>query len=468
MLSGFVAGALAGGALSYSVFHAFTWPLDDAVMLTLIRWSFILWALALGCIYAGGLAAYRLLRNASPLHNAAVFASLYLLLETALQFVTGHYYIGALAYSVDYLPLSMNLASLGGDALVSFLIAFTSALIGECIALPRARLPRVAAQGALLAAGIGAICIINTLYLQPRGAVRHVQVASIQDGARGESAFAHDYDGMLSFPALSKQLRNVAQNGSDLIIYPLAVANEVVYTGAAPANGYGNLKFVPRAALQSWMQANAPTSSTLVTWDITYSGGHYLQNYDFWRGGTLAAVYSKRDLYAFTEYTPTFAHFGFGPTPAPISPGNTGGVTPIDGLFVSDLQCSEIHLASLARSDAQEADLFLNIGLEWIFPGDLGEQYSLEAAQYRAAENNIPGIRATIEGPSALIDARGKIVASLPFNEQSVLHGTLDIPESHQRTLYSFAGSYPLYAGVAVLLAAAVYRRKVRSPGTRG
>ena len=472
LTAGAVAGGIAAFSMSYYVFHDFAWPPDSPTVLTFIRWSPILWAL-LGAIAGGfGLVLYRTLRSPSLLQNAALGASIYALLEQSMQLVTGHYYLWALAYSAAFLPASFLLASLGGELLVSFSVAFIGALLGELMAAERPGRMRALWQTLALFAGVAILCTADAYYLYGSGAsAQNLRVAAIQTGSRDAVAFAHDYDGTLSFPALASKLGDTAAQGSNLIVYPLAVVNEVLYTDAPPVQGYGQLKFLPRSALESWMRANAPASSTVVTWDITYQGGEYLQNYDFWSAGGLASSYSKRRPYAFTEYTPSFAHLGFGPTPAPISAGQNDGLTTLQsGITLADLQCSEVHLPSLASEGGKRAQLFLAIGLEWIFPADMGEEYSLEAAQYRAAENNIPAVRATAEGPSALIDAHGKIIERLDFNETGVLAGMLAISQSHRSTLYAYLGDYPLYAGIAALflLAGIRLRKKFRFPGTRG
>jgi apolipoprotein N-acyltransferase len=122
----------------------------------------------------------------------------------------------------------------------------------------------------------------------------------------------------------------------------------------------------------------------------------------------------------------------------------------------------------MARQTSPQAQLLLAIGLEWILPADLGENYSLEATRYRAAENNLPAVRATLEGPSALIDPRGAVVERLGFDQEGVLRGTLRVPLSHRPTLYALAGDYPLLVALAILYAAALLQKRSRaiSPDT--
>jgi apolipoprotein N-acyltransferase len=469
-LAGCVAGAMGIGFISRAIFGDFAWPADAPLVLEFIHWSFIVWAIALGCAGGAGLLAYRWLRTPFPFLNAALFAGMYIALESALQFITGHYYLGALAYTVTFLRAPFALAPLGGELLVSFVVAFISALLGEIAALKRKERTRALLWAGAACIGAAAICLADAYYLYPSGALaQEIRVAAIQAGSRNAFVYANDYGGALSFPALAETVNDIARSGSDLIIYPSAVVNDVVYTGAPPAVGYEGLRFLPRAVFESWMADNMPASSTVVTWDIAYSAGAYQQDYNFWSGGALSGIYSKRRPYAFTEYTPSFAHFGFGPTPAPITAGTGTGLTTLaNGLIVENLQCSEIHLASMARQTSPQAQLLLAIGLEWILPADLGENYSLEATRYRAAENNLPAVRATLEGPSALIDPRGAVVERLGFDQEGVLRGTLRVPLSHRPTLYALAGDYPLLVALAILYAAALLQKRSRaiSPDT--
>ncbi|HVV15218.1 MAG TPA: nitrilase-related carbon-nitrogen hydrolase [Candidatus Paceibacterota bacterium] len=469
-VAGFIAGALPGASLSAFIFTGFAWPSDAPFVLELIHCSPVLWALLFGCVGGGCIVLYRAFRFDSILLNAALFAGAYVTLESALQWVTGHYYLGALAYTTGFLPASFAGAALGGEALVSFTVALAGALAGELLAAPRGQRRRALALAAYLALAAWLLCFAHERYLGGAPAPREMRVAVVQAGPRDALPFANVYQDRLTFPALAAALREAGAQGNELVVYPAAVANEVAYEGAPPADGYGELRFFPRRALDDWMRENAPASSTVVTWDLAYRGGEYFQTYHFWHSGTLAAAYDKRNLFAFTEYAPAYASFGFGPTPAPLSAGTGSGVVELEsGVVAASLQCSEIHLAGLARRDAKGAGFFLNMGFEWILPEDAGEAYSLTAARYRAAENNIPAVRASIEGPSALIDARGAVVKSLGFRQQGLLQGTLEIPEARRATLYSLAGSYPLYAAIAALFLAAYARKKnIRFPGTRG
>jgi apolipoprotein N-acyltransferase len=472
LIGGFLAGGIALGVESYFIFHAFAWPSTSSeAFLRFLHWSPVLWSALTGLLFGGGLLLYRRIRSNNALMNAGVLASLYLGFESAVQFVTGHYYLGSFSFDAANIPGAFALASLGGEAFVSFCVAFVGAYMGEWFAAPSSARSRSLARFALLAGCVAGAAFAHEAWLSHAGPADELRVAAVQTGPRAQASFARLYNGEITFNQLSAALSDAARGGADLILYPFAVINGALYAGTLPSQSYGSLAFAPQASVDEWMREHAPASSTVVTWDISYENGRYYQNYDFWSGGSRAAQYRKRFPYAFAEYTPAFGHFGFGPAPAPITPGDKPGIVTLpSGLAASNLQCSEIHLASVARGDARAAQFFLNIGFEWILPGSWGEEYSLAAARYRAAENNIPAVRSSIDGPSALIDRRGNIVAKISADEENTLIGTLSVPKAHRPTLYSVFGQMPLYIGICALLTYARFRalRRSKSPDIPG
>ena len=116
--------------------------------------------------------------------------------------------------------------------------------------------------------------------------------------------------------------------------------------------------------------------------------------------------------------------------------------------------CSEIHRQSLAREEAPRVDLILSSGSEALFKDDVASNFSLKAAQYRAAENNIPLIRANILGPSAIIAPDGSLIARTYSGSAEILEGAIRIQDRHT-TPFSAAGNAPLVIGLAMIFAVA-------------
>lgn len=179
--------------------------------------------------------------------------------------------------------------------------------------------------------------------------------------------------------------------------------------------------------------------------------------------GGIADVYDKHRLVPFGEYIPGGAAAyalglrglaerldgGYGPGPGPrvmALGAGLGDVFPMicyEAIFARDLQRT-------ARPD-----WMLQITNDAWFGAFSGPYQHLALARLRAAEQGLPLLRSANTGVSAVIDARGRIVAMLPLNVPGALDAPL--PVALPPTLYARSGDIPilffvLLATVAVLL----------------
>jgi apolipoprotein N-acyltransferase len=93
--------------------------------------------------------------------------------------------------------------------------------------------------------------------------------------------------------------------------------------------------------------------------------------------------------------------------------------------------------------------------------GRWGPPQHLAQARLRAAEEGVPVIRSTPTGISAVIDAHGRIVKSLPWHSAGVIDATL--PPATAPTLFARVGNIiPLLLSFALLLCAIVLGRTRR------
>ncbi|MGA7266751.1 MAG: nitrilase-related carbon-nitrogen hydrolase, partial [Aestuariivirga sp.] len=69
-------------------------------------------------------------------------------------------------------------------------------------------------------------------------------------------------------------------------------------------------------------------------------------------------------------------------------------------------------------------------------------------ARMRAIEQGLPILRAANTGISAVIDARGRLVATLPLDQQGVIDAR--IPSAGEPTIYALLGDFVLMALVLV------------------
>jgi apolipoprotein N-acyltransferase len=171
--------------------------------------------------------------------------------------------------------------------------------------------------------------------------------------------------------------------------------------------------------------------------------------------------YSKRHLVPFGEFIP----FGFrwfvdlmnipigdqrsGPAYQP--PMQLAGQRLAVNICFEDLFGEEIIAAW--RDPALEPTLLLNLSnLAW-FDDSIALPQHLQISRMRALETGRPLLRATNTGATAIIDARGRVVAQLPYSKSVSLHG--QVFGFSGRTPYIRFGDTPALVLALALLAAA-------------
>lgn len=173
-------------------------------------------------------------------------------------------------------------------------------------------------------------------------------------------------------------------------------------------------------------------------------------------GGTVASVYDKHHLVPFGEYVPfgdLLSRWGFhglaanagqgfssGPGPQVIGMGPLGRALPLicyEGVFARDL-----------RAAPERADFMLLITNDAWFGEASGPYQHLAQARLRSAEMGLPMIRVANTGVSAMIDASGRVTASIPLGEAGWRDAPL--PPPLPPTLYARIGDAP--AGIAFLV----------------
>jgi Apolipoprotein N-acyltransferase len=90
----------------------------------------------------------------------------------------------------------------------------------------------------------------------------------------------------------------------------------------------------------------------------------------------------------------------------------------------------EIAYAGIARQQSRNANAILTVSNDTWFGHSIGPNQHHEIAQIRARELAKPVIRATNDGLSTLINARGDITHQLPRFERGVLMGTITPSET--------------------------------------
>jgi apolipoprotein N-acyltransferase len=127
--------------------------------------------------------------------------------------------------------------------------------------------------------------------------------------------------------------------------------------------------------------------------------------------------------------------------------------------------CYEIIFSGEVIDPAHRPDFLFNPSNDAWF-GAWGPPQHLAQARLRAAEEGVPVIRSTPTGISAVIDARGNLVASLPWRTAGAIDA--DLPPPGTATLFSRVGNLIPLSLAFLLLVLAVgmdargrYRRHI-------
>ena len=108
------------------------------------------------------------------------------------------------------------------------------------------------------------------------------------------------------------------------------------------------------------------------------------------------------------------------------------------------------------RRSAREADVLVTISNDAWFGKSTGPLQHVQMARMRARENGRWVLRATNNGVTAIIDARGKVRAELPQFETGVLEGRFTVMSG--TTPFGRYGHLPLLIGLALILAGTLAR----------
>ena len=186
------------------------------------------------------------------------------------------------------------------------------------------------------------------------------------------------------------------------------------------------------------------------------------------REGAVSAVYDKHHLVPFGEYVPfgdVLYDFGISAFAAKAGMGYTAG----HGAAVLDLGnagkvlpliCYEAVFPQDLRAAPMRADWILQITNDGWFGNLAGPYQHLAQARLRAIEQGLPLMRVANTGVTAVIDAKGRVLQSLPLNTVGFLDA--DVPSVLPPTLYARTGDLPatMVTGIGLLMLAFVRRRK--------
>lgn len=184
--------------------------------------------------------------------------------------------------------------------------------------------------------------------------------------------------------------------------------------------------------------------------------------------GKFVGRYDKAHLVPYGEYLPfrpilsaiglsrlAPGDIDFQPGPGPQS------LTLPEGWGTAGFQlCYEIIFSGHVVDRNHRPDFIFNPSNDAWF-GSWGPPQHLAQARLRAAEEGIPVIRSTPTGISAIVDARGTIVDSIPLGKAGIIWGYL--PPPTRPTIFArFGNVIPLTLGFILLIVAIALDRRAR------
>ncbi|MBA4130564.1 MAG: apolipoprotein N-acyltransferase [Hyphomicrobium sp.] len=185
--------------------------------------------------------------------------------------------------------------------------------------------------------------------------------------------------------------------------------------------------------------------------------------------GKPITIYDKIHLVPFGEYLPfqpaleaiglqqlTRLRGGFasGPSPRPLL--RLPGLPPITGLI-----CYEAIFPGAVVQAAERPGLIVNITNDGWFGNTTGPPQHLHQSRVRAVEEGVPLIRAANNGISAMIDANGRLQATLGLNARGVIDQP--IPPAVDAPIYARWGEWALVLNIVFFSLLIAWFRHVKS-----
>lgn len=173
--------------------------------------------------------------------------------------------------------------------------------------------------------------------------------------------------------------------------------------------------------------------------------------------GVIVASYDKLHLVPFGEYLPPFLEAlirrvglsEFVSVPGGFSSGTSRMPLAVKGLPVAaPLICYEVVFPGEVAPRGPRAGFFLNVTNDGWFGQTSGPYQHFAQARLRSVEEGLPLVRVANTGISGVVDAYGRVVASLPLGVEGVLDAPL--PRSGPVTPYSRGGD-AIFAGMLLV-----------------
>lgn len=441
--------AFVAGVAYFGILVSWTWYFGAVAIVPFVAVLASYWA-AIGCVVA--LLARRGIR--SPLLTGSVWV----LGEGLLaRWPFGGFSWGEVGVAFHDLATARALASIGGVALVSFVVVVLQDLAAGAIVERRqpVRHPLELAGVALLAAVPLVGIAIHGTATTSSGSLRFALVQGNdlnRDLTRAEKAARY-------LPESHFRLAGALEPGDDLdlVVFPESSMDE-----DPRVDRYLEDELTATARrLDAWVLANATADAP--------DGRADNLNVLYEPSGALVGTYSKRHLVPYGEFVPFRSVLddwigALDRIPRDYKPGSEPGLFEVDQHQIATIVCFESAFAHEVRPLVRDgAELIVVTTNNRSYRRSGNSAQHVELSRMRAAETGRPVLHASISGITAVIEAGGEIRTTTDLFEPTVVQGTIETRSG--QTLFVRLGEWILlYALGAVATALVlVVRRRHRS-----
>jgi apolipoprotein N-acyltransferase len=405
---------------------------------------------------AFAMALFAKARRNRPALDALLFAACWLLAELARGVLFTGFPWAAAGYAHVDSPLAWAAPWVG-----VYGIGFLSALIGAALVLGM-RSSSGMISGALIGVGVGAMLLIVLAALKPQTFTQPtgtLSLALLQSNVPQEQKFATE---KLPQSLGWAQSTLLAARG-DLVVGPETI---VPLLPEQLPDGYW-------ASLQQHFQRGnqaALIGRPLGSFEKGYTNSVVGISRDTVKQVDGAYRYDKHHLVPFGEFIPAGFRWFTDLMSIPLGDFNRGPKVPpsflVKGERVAPNICYEDlfgeELAARFGNVDESPTVFVNVSNIGWFGDTIAVQQHLLISRMRTLEFQVPMVRATNTGSTAVIDSTGKVTASLAPFTQGVLQASVEgrrglTPYAQWASRFSL---WPLLAGALVLLALAVPLRR--------
>ena len=377
-------------------------------------------------LFAG---AVHLLRRPLSRAPAAAWAALFVVVERGVPKIFPDA-LGNSAVDVPALPFAAALVGVHG---LSFLMAWMGVSLGRCFGVERLSRRKRGVEALLCVATTLALCVYGSrreAALRAADSTTHkLDVALVQSNLGDPEALAETLGSVTlaidstvsTYMGLTR--RALRGRPADLVVWPETAVPEI-----PRPHQMARLRVLveevgsPLLFGAYDMQEFAPKRHRI------FNGAFYMT-----RAGEIRGRYHKRHLIILGEYVPYSERFPFLlellPDPGEFTAGPGPEVFHEEGYAFTPLICYELLFPDYVRDCLHAGgEVLVNLTNDYWF-GTSGEpEQHLALCRMRAFETGRPIARATNTGISALIDARGRVIARSGVWKQEVLRGTLPVP----------------------------------------